>query len=402
MPDDSLDHLFERLLEDDPVSRRAFVARVGAAGAGVSGLSLLLAACGGVKGEAKKGGASTTTAAVHHAKVAIDALNFSNWPLYIDKKVLKDFDARFGAKVHYVEDINDNFDFFGKVRQQLARGDSIDRDIVVLTDYMAGRWIRDGYVTPIDKRNVPNMRNLQDNLKSIAYDPKRSYSLPWQSGATGIGYDPRRTGRKLHSVNDLFDPKFKGRVSLLSEPYDSACLTLLGMGVDPTTAKLPDIMKAIDKIEAAQKKGQIRRFTGNDYTTDLSKGNLWVAMAYSGDLVQLQADNPHLEFLFPDEGAMLFTDNMMMPQKAAHPYAAETMMNYVYDPAVAAKIAAYVNYITPVKGAQEILAKSDPKTASNPLIFPPDAIRKKLHPYPSLSPADERAMEDRMSQVVGA
>jgi spermidine/putrescine transport system substrate-binding protein len=266
---------------------------------------------------------------------------------------------------------------------------------------MASRWVRDGFVTAIDQANIPNMANLVDNLKNIAWDPKRNYSLPWQSGAIGIGYDPRLTGRKLHSIKDLFDPKFKGRVSFLSEPYDSAGMVMLMQGVDSTKASLTQIMNAIDRIEVAQKAGQIRRFTGNDYTTDLAKGNLWAAMAYSGDLVQLKADNPHLEFVYPDEGSMQFTDNMMIPAKAAHPYAAETMMNYVYDPQVAAKIADYVNYISPVKGIKEILLKSDPKVASNPLIFPPANIVARLHPYPSLSPADERSMEDRMAQVVG-
>jgi spermidine/putrescine transport system substrate-binding protein len=396
-----VERLVERMLDGDEHSRREFLRRLAGSGLAVSGAGALLAACGGVKGESQ-GATTASTTAVSHPKVPIRRLVFSNWPLYIDKKVIKQFDARYGASVQYVEDINDNFEFFGKVRQQLQRGQPIGRDLVVLTDYMAARWVRDGFVTPIDKRNVPNARNLQDNLRHPKWDPDRRYSLPWQSGAVGIGYNPRKTGRKLHSVNDLFHSRLKGRVTFLSDPYDSGGLVMLGMGIDPTNAKLDQIDKAIDKIAKAQKAGQIRRFTGNDYTTDLAKGNVWAAMAYSGDLVALQADNPQLRFLFPDEGAMLFTDNMQMPAKAAHPYAAETMMNYVYDPAVAATIAAYVNYITPVKGVQEVLAKRDAKLASNPLIFPPDSVRRKLHAYPTLSPADEREMQDRMAKVTGA
>jgi len=386
------------MLDGHEHSRRQFVRLLAGTGLSVSSMGLL-AACGGVKGESSGKKAS---AAVHHPKVPIGNWTFSNWPLYIDKSVLKAFNKKYGGHVQYIEDINDNFEFFGKVRQQLTRSQPIGRDIVVLTDYMAARWIRDGFVTAIDQANVPNMSNLVDNLQNISWDPKRNYSLPWQSGATGIGYDPRLTGRKLHSIKDLFDPKFKGRVSFLSEPYDSAGLVMLMDGIDATKATIGQINNAIDKIEAAQKAGQIRRFTGNDYTTDLAKGNLWVAMAYSGDLVQLKADNPHLEFIYPDEGAMLFTDNMLMPAKAAHPYAAETMMNYVYDPHVAAKIADYVNYISPVKGVKEVLLKTDPKVATNPLIFPGPDIVKRLHPYPALSPADEREMEDRMAKVVGA
>jgi spermidine/putrescine transport system substrate-binding protein len=189
---------------------------------------------------------------------------------------------------------------------------------------------------------------------------------------------------------------------MLSEPYDSACSVLLTMGVDPTHAKIDQILTAIDKISKANDAGQFRRFTGNDYATDLTKGNVWVALAYSGDLVQLQSDNPNLRFAYPDEGAMTFTDNMMIPAKAEHVFAAETMINYVYEPEVAAKIALYVNYLSPCKGVQEIVEKTDPKLANNPLVFPPDEIRKKLHAYPALSDNDERTMKEAMAQVTGA
>jgi spermidine/putrescine transport system substrate-binding protein len=399
MPPEDLDGIVERMLDGSEHSRRQFIRHLAGAGLLLGPGSAFLAACGGVKGESSGKKAST---AVRHPKVPIGDWTFSNWPLYIDKKVLKTFDKRYGGHVKYVEDINDNFEFFGKVRQQLQAKRSIGRDIVTLTDYMAARWVRDGFVDAIDKTNVPNAKNIVAELASINYDPKRNYTLPWQSGAIGLGYDRRKTGRKLTSIKDLFDPKFKGRVSFLSEPYDSAGMVMLMDGVNSTNATLDQIMTAIDKIEKAQKAGQIRRFTGNDYTTDLTKGNLWIAMAYSGDVVALQADNPQLEFAYPEEGSMLFTDNMMIPAKAAHPYAAETMMNFVYEPAIAAKIAAYVNYIPPVQGVQEIIAKTDPKLAASPLIFPSEAIRKQLHPYPNLSPADVRAMEERMAQVTGA
>ncbi|MEO6496980.1 MAG: spermidine/putrescine ABC transporter substrate-binding protein [Solirubrobacteraceae bacterium] len=397
MPFEDLDRVVERMLDGNEHSRRHFVRLLAGAGLTLSSAGFL-AACGGVEGESNGEKAET---GVKHPKTEIGQWTFSNWPLYIDKKVLKEFNAKFGGKVRYLEDINDNNEFLGKVRQQLTTEKPIDRDIVVLTDYMASRWVRNNWVTAIDYANVPNRTNLVENLASVPWDKDRSFSLPWQSGAIGIGYDPTKTGRELTSVADFFDPKFKGRVSFLSEPYDSALTVMLGEGQDPTNASLDQIMAAIDKIEEAQKAGQIRRFTGNDYTTDLAKGNLWVAMAYSGDLVQLQADNPNLRFVYPEEGALLFTDNMMMPAKVQNPYAAETMMNYVYDPPVAAKIAAYVNYLPPVKGVKEILVKSDPKIANDPLIFPTQEVVDKLHSYPALSPEDERAMQDRMAQVVG-
>jgi spermidine/putrescine transport system substrate-binding protein len=399
MPPEDLDGIVERMLDGSEHSRRQFIRHLAGAGLLLGPGSAFLAACGGVKGESSGKKAST---AVNHPKVPIGDWTFSNWPLYMDKKVLKSFDKKYGGHVKYVEDINDNFEFFGKVRQQLQASRPIARDIVVLTDYMAARWVRDGFVTAIDKKNVPNAKNLVSNLQTIGYDPKRSFTLPFQSGAIGIGYDPRKTGRKLHSIKDFFDPKFKGRVTFLSEPYDSAGMVMLMQGVDASHANLDQIMKAIDRIEEAQKAGQIRRFTGNDYTTDLTKGNIDLAMAYSGDLTGLQADNPHLEFVYPDEGSMIFTDNMMIPAKAAHPYAAETMMNYLYEPDVAAKLAAYITYISPVQGAADAIRKTDPKLAQSPLIFPSEAIRQKFHPYPSLSPADERAMEERMAQVTGA
>ncbi len=400
MPDRDLDEIVARMLDGDEQSRRDFLRRLGGTGLAFSGSAAFLAACGGVKGSGT--GDKQQSTKVSDKKVPIGNWTFSNWPLYIDKKVLKDFDAKYGGHVKYVEEINDNYDFLSKVRQQLVAGDPIGRDIVTLTDYMANTWIKSGWTRAYDKKNTPNVqKNLEDNLKNISYDPNRDYSVPWQSGGTIIGYNPKLTGRKLHSIKDLFDPKFKGKVTFLSEAYDSAGLVLLMQGKDPTKAKLDDMLEAIDVMDKAQKKGQIRRFTGNDYTTDLTKGNAWVSMAYSGDLVQLKADNPQLEYLFPEEGGMLFTDNMMIPEKAAHPYAAETMMNYVYDPQVAAKIAAYVNYIPPVKGVKEVIAKTDPKTANNPLIFPSAALRAKLHAYPSLSSADERKMRARMAEVTG-
>jgi len=272
----------------------------------------------------------------------------------------------------------------------------------VLTDWMAARWIRGGWVEPKDKKNIPNEKNLQPGLQHPKFDPTRSYTLPWQSGMTAIGYNAGKTGRPITSINDLFDPKFKGKVSMLTDPRDSAGLVAIGMGQKMDSVTLDGMMGAIDKIDQANKSGQIRRFTGNDYTTDLTKGNLWVSVAYSGDLIQLQADNPDLKFVIPEEGAILWTDNMMMPQKPPHPYAAETMMNYVYDPAVAAKIAENVGYVTPVVGAQQQLEKSDPKLARNPLVFPSDADRAKLQGYPQLSPADENEMVQAMEKVTGA
>ncbi len=379
-------------------TRRQFLGRTG---------SLLLASslagCG-IEGTLEHAGSAATPApSVNHPKVPIGDWTFSNWPLYIDKDVLKTFDKRYGGHVRYVEDINDNDEFLGKVRQQLQAGEPIGRDIVVPTDYSAVKWVRNEWVEQLDKGNIPNVvSNLEDSLRNAPFDPERDYTVPWQSGAIGIGYNPKKTGRELRSANDLLDPEFKGRVTMLSEPYDSACTVLLGMGVNPTEATIDQILSAIEKIQQAADAGQFRRFTGNDYTTDLTKGNIWVALAYSGDLVQLQSDNPDLRFVYPEEGAMFFTDNMLIPAMARNIYAAETMMNFVYEPEIAAKIALYVNYLSPCKGVRELVEAEDPDLANNPLVFPPDEIRAKLHPYPALSDADERTMKEAMAQVTGA
>jgi spermidine/putrescine transport system substrate-binding protein len=401
MSQQDLDRLFEQLLEGDETSRRHFMRRIGATGFALTGASTFLAACGGIQGTAKK--PAKAPAAVNHPKTAIDQLHISNWPLYIDKKVNKNFVSKYAVKdFKYTEDINDNEEFFGKIREPLAAGADTGRDLMMLTDWMAARLITLGYLTPVDKKNVPNEKNLQPGLQHPQWDKDRTYSLPWQSGMTGIGYNRKKTGREIKSYNDLFDPKFKGRVSFLNDPRDASNFILLKNGKKPEDANIDDVLAAIEELDKANRSGQIRRFTGNDYTTDLTKGNLWLCQAYSGDIIQLKADNPDLDFVIPEEGATLWSDNMLMPAKAANPYAAETYMNYVYDPAVAAKIAAYVNYVTPVKGAKEELAKTDPKLASNDLIFPSDATLAQLHPYVNLNEADERKMNEAMQAVVGA
>jgi spermidine/putrescine transport system substrate-binding protein len=267
---------------------------------------------------------------------------------------------------------------------------------------MAGRWIDQGYAIPIDKKNVPNAKNLLPSLQNPPFDKNRDFTLPWQSGITGIGYDPTKTGRKLNSINDLFDPAFKGRVSMFSEWRDSAGLVMLGQGVDASKATKAQCSAAIEKINEENEKGQIRRFTGNDYTKDLAAGNLWACVAWSGDLVQLKADNPNLEFLVPDDGGMSWSDNMLIPQGAKTPYGAETFMNYVYDPVAAGVIAEYVNYFCPVDGVQELVAKKNPELAKNQLIFPDQATLDKLYAYPSLSAADERELTAQMQKVTGA
>ncbi|HEX8085056.1 MAG TPA: spermidine/putrescine ABC transporter substrate-binding protein [Solirubrobacteraceae bacterium] len=403
MSRESFESVLERLLAERRHNRRRFVGRAGSAALATSALGAFLSACGGAEGEGDDDGSTAERpSAASHPKEEFDEVVFSNWPLYIDKKVLKDFRAKTGAKVKYIEDINDNQEFFGKVRQPLERGDGIGRDLVALTDWMAGRWIRLNYVEPLDKKNIPNEVNLRDNLRNVPFDKGRKFSLPWQSGMTAIGYDAKQTGGDVTSIDQFFDPKYKGKVTMLSDAREAASFVLLMQGKRPEDATLDDVLGAIEFVDEQNRKGHIRRFTGNDYTKDLSAGDIAMAHAYSGDVIQLQADNANLKFSIPEQGAVLWSDNMMIPQKPRTAYGAEVFMNYVYDPAVAAKIAAYVNYVTPVKGTQEILAGSDPKLAEDPLIFPTAQDVSRLSGYPNLSVEEEQEMNEAFEQVVGA
>lgn len=399
--EEPIERVVERLLNGDDHSRRVFLRRMGAVGL-VAGAGSLLAACGEVGGSSSGTVAATTPAKVSHAKTAIGSITVSNWPLYIDKKTPKEWERKEGAELKYLEDINDNESFYAKVRQDLEADRSIGRDIVTLTDYMAARWIERGFVEPIDKANVPNAKNLSPSLQSPSWDPERAYTLPWQSGMTGIGYNPKKTGGKLTGMEDLFDPRFKGRVTFLSEWRDSTTLLMLADGINPADATVDDVMAQLDKMEEASASGQIRRFTGNDYAKDLASGNVWACVAWSGDIVQLQADNPDLEFLIPEAGAGIWSDNMMIPAHAEQPYGAETWMNFYYDPAVAAQLAAYVNYVSPVEGAREHMLDIDPGLAENQLVFPDAETQKRLYPVVNLTGADEREVTARMQEIAGA
>jgi spermidine/putrescine transport system substrate-binding protein len=356
--------------------------RRAAAGGTVLTLPGLLAACGGGDDDEEAGG-STSTA----QKQLADTLRFSNWTLYIDRNektkkspTLEQFKQKTGTTVKYVEDINDNATYFGKIQRPLSQGQSIDRDIVVLTDNsrFPGLLIKRGWAEKLDKSAIPNIANLQDSLAHPSFDPDRTYSLPWQSGMTGIASNLKLTKKPVTSIDQLLDdPKLKGKVTLLTEMADAMSLVMLANGDDPSKVDDASFDRAYKRIEKAVKNDQIRQFTGNDYTGPLSKGDLHAAMSWSGDVVQLTADNPNLEWNLPEAGGDIWTDNMLIPA-GGDVYTASTFMNFVYDPKIAAQIAAYVNYVSPVKGAKEELAKIDPKLANNPLIFPDEETLSKV------------------------
>jgi spermidine/putrescine transport system substrate-binding protein len=399
---DPYERMFEDALERELTRRRL----LRQAGAGVFALSAggLLAACGG---DGIEGGAKTTTAETIAKGEISKQLNFSNWPLYIDVDdktkqypTLEEFQAKYGTNVKYTEEINDNVEFFGKVRQQYARGDSGGRDIHVVTDWMCARMKRLGYVQKFDKSQMPNaVKNIEPAVASPDFDSSREISMPWQSGQVGVIFRSDKTGGDLGSVNDLFDPKFKGKVTFLSEMRDSVGSVLLGMGVKPEDATLDQALAAVDKLDKAARDGQIRSFTGNDYTKDLLKGDSYAVLGWSGDSVQLEIDNPKIRFTQPKEGFMVFTDSMQIPVGAPHAFTAQKMIDFVYQPEIQAKITAYVNYVPPVKGTREVLAKSDPEIAENELIFPDLANAHSLKTFP---PKEEAQLDEAFQKAVGA
>ena len=289
------------------------------------------------------------------------------------------------------------------MQPQLARGSSGGRDLFVVTDWMAAKMIQLGYVQKLDKSELANVdENLLDALREPNFDPERDFTVPWQSLLAGIAYRRDLTGGDLESVNDLFTDDFKGKVTMLTEMRDSVGLVMLGMGNDPTEDGTDAALEAISKIKQAADDGQVRRFTGNDYVKDLLKGDAWVSVAWSGDAIQLQADNSDIRFLRLEEGSMLSSDNMMVPVGAPSAYTAQKLMNFVYDPEIQAAITAYVNCVTPVKGVKEIIAEEDPDLAEEPLIFPSEDDLEKLRIFRSLSAKEDDELNKAFQAVVGA
>jgi spermidine/putrescine transport system substrate-binding protein len=356
--------------------------RRAAAGGALLTVPGLLAACGG----SSKTSAGTTTSA--GAMTLPKTITWSNWPLYIDinekKKThpsLVAFEKHYNVNVKYLEDINDNPTFFGKIEGPLSQGQSVGRDLIVMTDSsgLPGRMIELGWLEKLDKAAIPNIKNLVPAQRHPSWDPNRDYSLPWQSGMTGIGYDPKLVGGDITSLNDLLtNPKLKGKVTMLTEMSDTIGITMLANGDDPAKTTDTTFKKAVDRLQKAVNSGQIRQFTGNDYAPLLAKGDIYACLAWSGDMVQLQADHPGLKWVLPDTGGMIWTDNMLIP-KGGNVYAASVLMNWYYRPAIAAEVEDYVNYICPVLGADKVLEKSDPTVAKNPLIFPTAKMLANTH-----------------------
>ncbi len=309
-------------------------------------------------------------------------MRFSNWPGYIDESedgeptTLEDFTASSGIDVVYTSDINDGNEFLAKVRTPLEQGQDIDRDIVVLSEETAREFIELGFAAPLDYARIPNAVNLLPRLQEASFDPDRRYTLPWQSGFTGIGWNgsllQERMGiDRLESLDQFFDPRLAGRVSVLSETMDTMGLMLAWAGFDPSAFTDAEFDRALGLLQQQVDSGQIRQVTGNDYIGGLASGDLIAVLGWSGDVLAL---GENFGFGLPESGGLVWADSMLIPAVSPNKASAESLMDFYYDPEVAARLASWIQYVCPVNGAREVMARIDPALADDPWIFPPQDV----------------------------
>jgi spermidine/putrescine transport system substrate-binding protein len=379
-----------RSILNSQVSRRALLA-----GAGAVASASALAACG-------SGG---------NSGAAKDTVRWGNWPLYLDvddsgKKypTLEAFTKKTGIKVKYFEDYNDNDEFFGKVQAQLKIKKDIGYDLVCPTDWMAARWIRLGYTQKYDVANIPNKTNILDTLASPSYDPKRESSLTWQGIMGGFGWNVEKNPKGIRTLDDLFAPANKGKIVVLSEMRDTIGIILRAQGVNLSTVTENQFMNAVDFLAKKIADGWIRGVKGNEYAEDLTSGDAVAVIGWSGDMFILKSENKgKFDFAIPESGGTISGDNMMIPSTvtAEAKVNTEKLINYYYDPAVAAEVAAYVNYVCPVKGAQAEMEKIDPDLAKSEFIFPSQKTLANLSVFRSLTPAEETTWTEAFQKAAG-
>jgi spermidine/putrescine transport system substrate-binding protein len=380
---------------------------------GAAGLATL-AACGTGSSTPSGSGGGGTAAAKPNAAADRSAtekvVNWANWTLYLDydedtKKypTLEAFQKQTGIKATYAEDIDDNDTYYGKIQSQLRNGQDIGKDVIVFTDWMAARCIRSGFAQQLDQSQLPNAKNLLPALQNVDFDPGRKNSLTWQSGFGVLAWNKAKVPGGLKNVSDLWKPELKGKVEVLSEMRDTIGLIMLEQGVDIsknfTSAQYE---AAVDELQKHIADGQIRQVKGNSYKEDLISGDADAVIGWSGDIFQINAENGDKWGLtLPEAGGTLWSDNMLVPIGSPHKANAEKLMNYYYDPTVAATVAAYVNYICPVAGAQEAMQKIDPDLASDTSIFPDAATLAKVKLFRTLTPQEETDYGGQFQKTIG-
>lgn len=393
----------ERLLsESGPgMGRRQFLRNAAMAGFGMTAAGSFLAACG-TDTSGGGGGAAEMT------NTSSKQLTWANWPLSVDTDSkgnipsLAQFKKQTGINVKYVAEINSNDEWFAKIQPLMKSGQGIPASLVSPTDWMGGRMIELNWVQPLNFDKIPNSKNLLPAFAHPPFDPDRKFSLAWQGWIAGIAVNTSVTGRDIASVDELLTaPDLKGKVALLSELRETTGLLMLNNGANPSDFTEEQFNQALDDITKALDSGQLRRFTGNDYAPDLAQGNIAACFAWAGDVVQLNRDNPKIKFFIPDTGAMLLEDVLMIPSKAPNTVGATELINYYYEPKVAAQVASYVNAFCPVEGAQEAMKKIDPSLVDNQLIFPDKASMDKMHGYMPLSIEQAAKYQSEFERTIG-
>jgi spermidine/putrescine transport system substrate-binding protein len=363
--------------------------------------ALALSACGddnGIEGEDEV----QVTTATAEGKPSGD-LTISNWALYVDPKTIPEFEEESGISVKYVEDINSYYEFFGKMRPLLEQGDSGGRSLMVAADWLAKRMYDLGYIQKLDQEALaPAFENLNPEIKPPSTDPNWEFSIPWQGGMTGLIVN-KEEAPDVHSVNDLFDPKYKGRVEMLTELRETIPILMKADGIEPEDATEEDWLAAIEKLREAVESGQIRNLTGGDYAKDLVTGDAVAVIGWAADAIQLQADNPQLEWRMPTEGCMLWWDHWVVPVGAPNPTAAYEWINYAYEPEHQAQIVEWTSSVTPVAGVKEIFEKTNPEAAKSELIFPSAEYAKDCSTpiSPPGGPQAERRVEEAFESAIG-
>jgi spermidine/putrescine transport system substrate-binding protein len=360
-------------------------------GAGIGAAALSLAAC------STGGAAPGPTAAVDKSSTDKN-IKWDNWAAYLDEDkdgkthpTLDAFEKKSGISVKYDVAVDDNNTYYGKVKDQLALGQDIGADLVCLTDWMVSRLINFGYVQNFDLSKIPNAKNLTPSLQKVDFDPGRKKSLPWQGGFTGICWNKDKVPGGLKSIDDLWDKSLKGRVGVLSEMRDTTGMIMMQAGVD-VSSKWADskFENAIDVFRKQVSDGQIRNIKGNAYLEDLKSEDTLAAICWSGDITTLNGEaGDKWQFAIPEAGGLLWNDNFVIPIGSHKKSASEELINYYYQPEVAAEVAAWVNYITPVVGAKEAMQAIDPTLADNQLIFPDEKTLSSTKVFRTLTGAEE-------------
>jgi spermidine/putrescine transport system substrate-binding protein len=393
------DPVVRRLVQQARATQLSRRTLLSAAGAGAAALTL--ASCASSDEEAPT--PATDVSAEDNTLV------WSNWPAYIDEDdagdypTLQRFQDETGIQVTYTVDIDDNNTYYGTIKDQLALGRETGADTFCLTEWMVARLVRFGYVQELDAANIPNKKNLAAALLNPDFDKGRERSLPWQNGFAGLAWNTEELPAGLETVSDLWAPDLKGKVTVLSEMRDTMGLLLLDAGVDISGSEwgADEFGAAIEVLEEHVGSGQILGIKGNEYMQDFVSGDAIAAIAWSGDITVLNAEAGYekWKFALPSAGGTLWGDTFVVPMGSPRKANAEALMNYYYEPEVAAEVAAWVNFITPVDGAQAAAAELFPEVAENPLIFPDADTLAQAHIFRTLGSADDQAFNADFQRV---